>query len=72
VEVGDGGEGEAEEEVVGGLAGELAGVEGGHAVEVGAVEEVGVEPVDAAFMAAEGSVMVAQDTMGGIAHARRK
>lgn len=51
VEVVDGGDGEAEEQVVGGLAGELAGVEAGHAGEVGLIEEVCVEPVDAAFVA---------------------
>jgi hypothetical protein len=49
----DGGDGEAEEEVVCGLAGQLAGVEAGHSREVGLVEEVCVEPVDAAFVAVE-------------------
>jgi hypothetical protein len=54
VEVGNGREREAEEKMIGGLAGELARVEVGHAIEVGAVEEVCVEPVDAAFVSASG------------------
>lgn len=50
VEVVDGGDGEAEEEVVCGFAGEFARFKGGHAGEVGAFKEVCVEPVDAAFV----------------------
>ena len=50
VEVEDGGEREAEEEVVGCAARELARVEVGHFGEVGFGEEEGVEPVDAAFV----------------------
>jgi len=50
VEVEDGGEGEAEEEVVGGPSRELSRVEVGQFAEVGFGEEEGVEPVDAAFV----------------------
>ncbi len=54
VEVEDGGQGEAQEEVVGRASGEFAGVEVGHFGEVGLGEEEGVEPVDAAFVAGGG------------------
>ena len=50
VQVADGGDGEPEEQVVCGAAGEPARVEVGHAVEVGAVEEVGIEPVYTALV----------------------
>lgn len=56
VEVDDGGERDAEEEVVCRAAAELAAVEVGHALEVGLVEEQRVEPVDAALVAARGWV----------------
>lgn len=52
VEVEDCGDGEAEEEVVCGSAGELARVEVGEASEVGFREVDGVEPVDSAFVTA--------------------
>ena len=50
VQVEDGGEREAEEEVVGCAAGLVARGEGGEACEVGFGEEERVEPVYAAFM----------------------
>lgn len=50
VEVEDGGEGEAEEEVVCCAAGEVAGREGGEAREVRTGEEERVEPVYAALV----------------------
>jgi hypothetical protein len=51
VEVEDGGEGEAQEEVVCGAAGEFVRGEVREAGEVGFGEEEGVEPVNAAFVA---------------------
>lgn len=53
VQVDDGGQGEAQEEVVGCASGEAAGVEVGHSREGGLVEEKGVEPVYSALVAAE-------------------
>lgn len=53
VQIEDGWEREAEEEVVGGAAGEVARREAGQAGEVGFGEEEGVEPVDAALVAGE-------------------
>lgn len=50
VEVDDGGEGEAQEEMVCCFATELPCVERGHAVEILLFEKVGLEPVDTAFM----------------------
>lgn len=50
VEIVDCGDGETKEEVVGGLARELARIEAGHSGEVWLVEEICVEPVDAAFV----------------------
>lgn len=52
VEIDDGGEREAEEEMVCCFATELPCVKRGHAVEVLFFEEVGLEPVDTAFMTA--------------------
>lgn len=54
VEVEDGGEAEAKQEVVGCAAGLVADGEGGEAGEVGFGEEERVEPVDASFVAARG------------------
>ena len=54
VEVEDGGEGEAEEEVVGCAAGLVARGEGGEAGEICFGEEERVEPVDSAFVAVGG------------------
>lgn len=54
VEVEDGGEGEAEEEVVGSAAGLVARGKGGEAGEVGFGEEERVEPVYSAFVTAAG------------------
>jgi len=50
IEVEDGGEGEAQEEVVCCAAGKVAGCEGGKAREVWAGEEERIKPVDAAFV----------------------
>ena len=46
----DGGQGEAKEEEVCGAPGEAGGGEGGEFEDVGAREEEGVVPVDAAFV----------------------
>ena len=54
VEIDDGREGEAEEEVLCGTAGLVARGKGREAVEVGFGEEERVEPVDAAFVAERG------------------
>ena len=66
VEIEDGGEGEAEEEVVCCAAGEFGGLEVAELEEVGFGEEEGVEPVDAAFMAIH-VIIVSTDFLDAIA-----
>lgn len=50
IKVANCGEGEAEEEVVCGFAGEFSMVKVGHSMEVGLIKEIGIEPIDAAFV----------------------
>lgn len=50
VQVVDGRDGEAEEEEVGGFAGEFTRIVGWHAGEVVFVEEIRVEPIDTTFV----------------------
>lgn len=50
VEVDNGREREAEEEIVGCFTTELADIEVGHAIKIGLVEVVGLEPEDAALV----------------------
>lgn len=66
VKVDDCGEGEAEEEVVCCAAGEFARFEGGHAGEVGLVEEDCVEPIYSAFVSVEVIVSILTVRMEGV------
>lgn len=77
VEVVDCGDGEAEEKVVCGFARELARVEAGHSGEIWLVEEICVEPVDAALvtfmiLVCHSFVPKVQGKKGGGAHAFRR